>query len=255
MLTEEEKDLLLRNIWNGRINDRTLPKNLYVDTGNGLRLGWMEGFGTIEAPAFDVAAQLNRNIYTFSGAKTFQQVKDMSNFIVDAEGFIRPFRDFKASVDPIYSQYNEQWLRTEFDTAKAQARSAAKWQDIQADKEILPLLRYQTALDSLVRPEHADWVGLVFPVDHPFWSSNMPPNGFNCRCGTIQLEADEAPISTMTNVTPNTDKLFSMNPGTDELIFKETGNGRHPYFDVSRKDVSFKNKNFGPPLPEGTDPL
>ncbi len=190
MLSEEEKNLLLRNIWNGRIHERRLPRNLYIDTGNELRGGWMEGFGAFskeEAALFGLGVSLNQNVYRFSAAKTFQQVKDMSNFIVDSDGFIRPFRDFKASVDPIYSQFNEQWLRTEFDTAVGQAQSAQQWQQIQANKDVLPLLQYQTALDSLVRPEHAAWEGIVRPVDDPFWDDHMPPNGWNCYLGDTKI--------------------------------------------------------------------
>ena len=269
-LSKKEKDLLLRNIWNGRIHDRNLPGNLYVDTGNELHDGWEEGFGDFDksdAALLAIAVGLNQNVYKFSAAKTFQQVKDMSNFIVDKDGFIRPFRDFRASVEPIYSQFNEQWLRTEFDTAVGQAQSAQQWEQIQADKEILPMLRYRTAGDNKVRPLHASWEGITLPVDDPFWDSHNPPSDWNCRCDLDQLEPTKE-----TNLTEhlekvkkeskgeitslaNDSKLFSINPAKARLVFREKGLDQHPYFTVQRSDVAFRNRNFDLPLPNDTDPL
>lgn len=32
------------------------------------------------------------------------------------------------------------------------------------------------------RPQHLAWDGLVLPVDHPFWATHAPPNGWGCSC-------------------------------------------------------------------------
>lgn len=32
------------------------------------------------------------------------------------------------------------------------------------------------------RLQHLAWDGLVLPVDHPFWDTHAPPNGWGCRC-------------------------------------------------------------------------
>lgn len=256
MLSEKERDRIFHAIWNKRTTERKLPLPLYKDIGNGLRDAWIEGVGNanMEVAALEVAAALNQNIYAFSAAKTFQQVKDMQNFIVDSKGIIRPFRDFFRDIKPLYDQYNVEWLRTEFDTTIAQAQNAAKWQDIQADKDIFPNLQYITAGDTKVRPEHAEWDGIIRPVDDPFWFDHYPPNGYSCRCDTIKLEADKQ-ITDISNVTTNQEKLFKMNPGQDALIFKEVGSEKHPYFKVENRFEVHRGKNFGLPLPEGTDPL
>ena len=255
-LTPEEKNNLFRRIWSGVTNVFALPRDLYNDISNDLQRALFRGYGgtlgdfDIESPDFRSLNVLNRNIFVFSAAKTFQQVLDMQNFIFDERGFIRNFNDFKQDADVIFKQYNKEWLRTEFDTTIAQAQSASKWTDIQKDKDVLPLLQYETAGDDRVRPEHAEWDGIVRPVNDPFWDNHMPPNGFNCRCIVKQLEKGEKDTTSLTGVQQNDQKLFRMNPGKDMIVFKEEGHGRHPYFKVDKRFEVLKDNNFNLPLPE-----
>lgn len=65
------------------------------------------------------------------------------------------------------------------------AQAVGRWQQIQRLERQRPFIRYVTADDHRVRPTHAAWHGVVLPVDHPFWRTHYPPNGFNCRC-TVQ---------------------------------------------------------------------
>jgi len=255
-LTPEEKKNLFRRIWIGVTTVLGLPEDLYNDIAKNLQTALFRGYGgtlrdfDIESADFKALEILNKNIFVFSAAKTFQQVKDMQQFIFDKKGFIRPFTEFSKDADKIFTQYNKQWLRTEFDTTIAQSQSAARWTDIQKDKKALPMLKYQTAGDGKVRPEHAEWDNIVRPVNDPWWDSHMPPNGFNCRCIVEQLEAGEEPVSSLTGVKDNEEKLFRMNPGKDRLIFIEKGQRQHPYFKVENRFKVLKEENFNLPLPK-----
>ena len=51
----------------------------------------------------------------------------------------------------------------------------------------LPYLRYVATLDDRTRPDHRAWHGTVLPVDHPFWQTHYPPNGWRCRYTVIQF--------------------------------------------------------------------
>ena len=62
------------------------------------------------------------------------------------------------------------------------ARNAGRWQQIQRVKKFRPYIRYVTVGDHRVRDTHALWHGVILPIEHPFWLSHLPPNGFNCRC-------------------------------------------------------------------------
>ena len=56
---------------------------------------------------------------------------------------------------------------------------------------------YDAVHDSHTRAEHRVWGGLddgkpvVLPVDHPWWATHYPPNGWGCRCGTRSVSAEE----------------------------------------------------------------
>ncbi|MDT7838205.1 phage head morphogenesis protein [Aquabacterium sp. OR-4] len=65
------------------------------------------------------------------------------------------------------------------------------WAQIQQTKADAPYLMYDAVGDADTRPEHAAWDGLVLPADAPWWSTHYPPNDWGCRCGVIQLSADQ----------------------------------------------------------------
>jgi SPP1 gp7 family putative phage head morphogenesis protein len=103
----------------------------------------------------------------------------------------------KAVLDPltgqeIVAQLGSPWrLETIFRTNMQTAYAAGAWQEIDAQKDIAPFLMYDAVDDFRTRPLHASWDRKVLPVKHAWWGTHYPPNGYNCRCGVIQLSADE----------------------------------------------------------------
>ncbi len=45
--------------------------------------------------------------------------------------------------------------------------------------------------DARTRPQHLAWHGTVLPVDHPWWQTHYPPNGWRCRCIVQQLSEQD----------------------------------------------------------------
>lgn len=268
MITAEQREDIFRDIWGGAITLFALPLVLFSDTWKELQKGLFRGFGgnlkdfAETSTDFKVLTRLNENVNKFSAAKTFQNVKDTQNFILDERGLLRSFTEFRKDAKKIFDQYNENWLRTEFETTVANAQSAVQWQDIQRDKKTLPLLKYQTAGDDRVRPLHAAWDGIVKPVDDPFWDTRSPQNDFGCRCILIQLSEDEEKITnlgdrlkevkkeTKGEITSleNDSKLFNINPGKRKIIFPDKGKSPHPYFKVDQTFEILKRNNFNLPL-------
>ena len=62
-------------------------------------------------------------------------------------------------------------------SANAQGRAKAQYALV---GEIY--LRYIALQDGLTRPSHLKMQGITLHRDDPFWSTNYPPNGWNCRC-------------------------------------------------------------------------
>ena len=134
---------------------------------------------------------------------------------------------------------NERRLRTIYDTNVRMSLASGHWQRIQRQKDVLPYLRYLPSTSEHRRPLHMTWYGITLPVDHPFWQTHFPPNGWGCKCHfeqvserrmrkmgwTVTPEADlpqgaqrfmpatGAPIMVPDGIDPG----FSYNPGTAHL--------------------------------------
>ncbi len=79
-------------------------------------------------------------------------------------------------------------LETIFRTNMQTSYAAGQWDQITAQADALPYLMYDAIDDWRTRPEHAALDNTVLPVTDPFWEKHYPPNGWNCRCGVIQMD-------------------------------------------------------------------
>ena len=188
---------------------------------------------------------LRNNAFQFSGAKTFQQVKEMSDFVaLHGDGIISA-AEYQAKAKEIFGTYNKVWLRTEVAQASNTAQMASKWQDIEADKDIFPFLKYDTVGDAVVRPDHAALDGVIKAVNDVFWDSYYPPNGWNCRCDVQRLDEAE-PTKTKDVDFPNVPDSMKFNAGKKKVLFSP----EHPYFEVEPQFKELKDNNFNLPKPE-----
>lgn len=248
--TDEEIEKIVNDLYGGSISREVLPVGLYKDIKARLNKAVFEGFGGSYAE-FDtsteaglIMAGFEKNIAVFSGAKTFQQVNDMSNFLFNGKNKI-PFGEFKAYATEIFETYNKNWLNTEYNTALSQASSARQWNDIKANEETFPLLKYITIGDQRVRQQHKDLDEVVFPVNDKFWNEYFPPNDWNCRCTTEQLEEGEEPTTDPKRAFDPIPDLFKMNAGKDKIIFRED---IHPYLKVDQRYQVALGNNFDLPF-------
>lgn len=251
--SEEQIDALIADIYAGRVDVYNLPKNLYKAIAEHLEAALYKGFGgsAIEfgGKPLELLLELRENIYMFSGAKTYQQVREMVDLLINDEG-VRSFSDFKREVMKVYDQYNVNWLNTEYNTAIGQAQSAERWQQIEEQADVLPMLTYSAIIDKNTSDICRPLDGITLPVGHRFWNIHSPLNHFNCRCVLIQTDGRATPKSMVDKAEKEMDGLmqpvFKMNPGKDRVIF----NDKHPYFDVAPKDKDYAKRNFDLPIPE-----
>ena len=254
--SDELIDDVIRGIYTGLYTLRNLPEKLYLELGKRITNGLYEGLATGDALTTianpEYIKNLRNNIYTFSGAKNWQQVNLMSEFLLDADGNKRSFKQYKDFARQTFGTFNVNYLRTEINHAKGSAQMAEKWQQIDEEADIFPFLRYVTAGDERVRPAHQALNGVIKRVDSDFWKENSPLNGWNCRCSLQQVEeAIETPDAEIKEKVDEltdgaglqTPDYMKNNPGR-EIFGKE-----HPYFKVPRGFKADKANNFGLPEP------
>lgn len=251
LFTQEEIDMIILAIYAGTISTHNLDVTTYLKTARKLSEGVFDGYGkdlndvVYASEDYYMLKALRDNVYVFSGAKTYQQTREISNLLIKNKAEVRLFADFKKEATKIFVNYNENYLRAEYNSAIAQARTASQWQEIQREVEFLPMLTYKTVGDGRVRPTHEALNNIARPVNDKFWDIYMPPNGWNCRCTVLQ-DSEAKKTSLKDFKAPNdVPDIFKFNAGKKRIVFSP----KHPYFDVAPQDRGFARQNFNLPLP------
>ncbi len=250
-LTPDEKrkiDLrvsqLIKDIFDGKIKLGSLDDELITLVVAKLREGVVNGFGAdfdaiqTGTASHTMLGNLEKNVYQFASAKNYQQMKEMTGALKDGSGKLRTFSEFKAEASRISEVFNNAWLQTEFNFAINSGESAANWAQYEEGAADMPLLQYETVGDNRVRDEHAAIDRVVRRFDDPFWDTYLPPNGWGCRCTTIQLTDPDAGQTDLSKVSvPELPKLFRVNLAKEGLAFP----AGHPYYDMKKGDLKKVN--------------
>ena len=216
-------DKIAQDLHDGNTTPKDINQDLINQTFSDLNDGAAKGFGSTfstfgkDAGKDTAVLQMQQNIYRFSHAKSVAELEEFNKALYNGDQ-IRPFNDFKTEVEKLNAKYNKSYLETEYNTARNAAEHARKWQEYQTDKDLFPNLKYMTVGDGRVREEHAALQGVVKPLDDPFWSMYYPPNGWNCRCYTVQTaeKIDKGKIEDKT-----VPQQFLGNVGKDNVIFSK----------------------------------
>ena len=209
----------------------------------------IEGYGRdfpqiiYNTPDYEELRNLTENVYSFSAAKNYQQLKDMTLALTDGERIVTE-GEFVERVKAMNLKYNRDWLITERNTAVAGGQMASRWVEFERNRDITPLLEYSTVGDNKVRAAHALLDGVRKPVDDPFWSRYYPPNGWNCRCDVIAVPDKNAEPTQDEKITvPEIQPMFRTNLAKAGIIFPKG----HPYFKGVPKAELRKAISYLPP--------
>lgn len=154
------------------------------------------GFTVAKSAGFDVLDDIIKALDDAQrGGQTFEQfARNLEPVLRDKGWWGRG-----PALDPATGTYSDaqlgspRRLRTIYDINMRQSRAAGEWVQIQRTKDALPYLMYDCVHDAKTRAQHRLWGGadngrpVVLRADHPWWHTHYPPNGWNCRCGVIQL--------------------------------------------------------------------
>ncbi len=143
-----------------------------------------------------------------------------------------------SGVDPdrMVNFASDRRLKTIFWSNLNSARSAGQWERAQRTKKALPFILYVRTTSGDPRPEHLSWVRIILPVDHPFWKSHWPPNGWLCKCQVRQISAREA------------QQLLGREPKDGGVLYRDTAPDLGP-------DIPHRNRRTGEitMVPQGID--
>lgn len=200
----------------------------------------------------ELTAALDENIFWFSGFKTHHELVEASRLLKDNNGGFKPFEQYLQDVRAIDNTYNRNYLNAEYNFATASTQMAVKWKEWEKDGDRYDL-QYRTAGDDRVREEHAALDGTTLPPSDPFWNHYLPPNGWNCRCTTVQVRKGKYPRSDSKEAVARgqactakpKQQIFRFNPGKQEKIFPP----KHPYYkadgEVGKTLESISNSPIG----------
>ena len=193
----------------------------------------------------ELTAAIDENTFYFSGFKTHHELVEASRLLKGDDGNFKPFEQFRRDVEAIDSTYNRNYLQAENNFAAAATQMAVKWKEWEQDGDDYDL-QYRTAGDDRVREEHAALDGITLPPSDPFWNSYLPPNGWNCRCTTVQVRKGKYPQSDPEEAAARgaactarpKQQIFRFNPGKQQKIFPP----KHPYFPKGCGNCQYKKE-------------
>lgn len=165
---------------------------------------WLDVFGEEHAHSFTVAKAVEVELLSefhstlskaISDGQTFKTWKDELEPRLRKLGWWGPkiVEDPKAELPARSVNFaSPKRLRTIFQSNMRSARALGQWQRIERTKNALPFILYIRTSSAEPRTQHLLFEGIILPVDHPFWRTHFPPNGWGCKCSVRQLTRREA---------------------------------------------------------------
>ena len=198
----------------------------------------------------EVWQECHQTAFTVARSAGFDILGDIHTALVKAMEQGQPFAQFRKELKPVL-QRKGWWGQTEdgvqlgstrrletiFDVNLRVSAAQGDWAEFQAMKHLRPYLRYVCLLDEKTRPLHRSWHGLILPVDHPWWKTHYPPNGWRCRCKVMSVSEDDLRTFgwKVSEYPPDDGTVAWVNPRTGEIL--DVPRGIDPGWDYSPGDT------------------
>lgn len=150
---------------------------------------WMDIWEGMHARAFVVAGAMKDALLVDLRSAVDKAISQGTGL----DEFRRDFDELVARNGWSYRGGRNWRSRVIFETNLRTAYQAGHWKAMTDPrvKERRPFMRYVAVLDSRTRPLHRAWHNTVLPKDDPWWNTHYPPNGWGCRCTTVDHDAEE----------------------------------------------------------------
>jgi len=135
-----------------------------------------------------LSEQAQATAFMVGGVARMDLVEGIHGAILSAIETGETLADFQGRVDDIFAAQGftageeglGAWrLETIFRTNIQTSYNVGRYNQMVGMKEEFPYWEYDAVNDGNTRPEHGIHDKKVYPVDHPFWDTWYPPNGYN----------------------------------------------------------------------------
>lgn len=208
--------------------DTGVTRHFIKSIWSGIVEGYGEDLFTVDydTPDYTMLRKLQENVFQFSAAKNYQQLKSLSQALVNDEGKLRTFAEFKTIALQINTDHNLHWLRAEYEMAVSSGQMAAKWTQFEENADIMEKLQFDAINDNQTSPLCRSLDGVIRPINDSFWDIYYPPNHWGCRSSVLQI-AHGAITELNTTVYPEKmPAMFKTNLAKKGWAFPDG----HPYY-------------------------
>lgn len=221
----------------------------FADKGLRPAFSWADVWGQEHAYAFTVAKATELELLTAFKGAIGKALAEGQGFETWRKGMLdelqrigwagpRTVTDPTGAWSPAEVDFTDaRRLRTIFWSNMNSARSAGQWERAQRTKAALPYALYVRSASSDPRKEHLGWVGIILPIDDPWWRTHWPPNGWGCKCSIRMITGRER------------DRLLAAEPKPGGITYRDTPPEEPP-------PKIFVNRRSGEisEIPAGIDP-
>lgn len=229
---EEMLNWMVLEVWKAKGMPSKIDADLAGYYASKLMAGVAQGYGKdafsvdFDSPDFVMLKHLKEDVFHFSAAKNYTQLRQLSQALINDKGQLRTFNEFKEVAHGINQDHVDRWLRAEYDQAVTSSQMASTWSKIMEDEQDLPLLKFDAVNDNRTTPVCKDLDGVIRPVNDTFWQIYFPPNHWGCRSDVQQLAHGQI-TPTENIITPEKmPAMFKTNLAANGLVFPPS----HPYF-------------------------
>lgn len=230
LFTPELMAKLLLDIYNGNFDVETdINSDLFDATVRTFQRAIDEGFTPRDTTDLEYLfyQELKSNNDVWSAFRTHRMQNDIASQLLDGNGKLKEFAQFRDDVESIIGTYNNAWLTTEYSTAVLRAHQAADWKRFVRNADILPNLRWLPTTSADPDLAHKEYwsIGLTLPINHIFWSKHRPGDRWNCKCSLEQTDEPATSEGVIPRGKGKPSPGLENNPADGYLFSKN-----HPYY-------------------------
>lgn len=147
----------------------------------------------------DIWQEQHSHAFVVAGAAHDALVEDFYNAIQKAKWEGGGYDEFRTRFDEIVAKHGwahngaPSWRsKIIYDTNITQAYNAGREKQMMDLIDVRPYGVYDHTSIEHPRLEHKAWDGLILPLDHPWWNTHSPQNGWGCKCKKRSITRSQA---------------------------------------------------------------